>query len=393
MSVNLNNFLRSHKELQRDLSVPQLPDPPTVSRIHIAFARLQQLYAQLEAPLQLAAKAKLDALQRCPQGHILQGLPNAAPPAQLAPPVSPRQPLREAGLPPNLQSLLATPPRRAARVEEKEDDGNEGSESGSASHTSESASQVGSDEGDEGEDSALSSQIEEPRRAPARASRPLAAAGPSIEPILQHMTAAQRHEYELKLRAFLATNPTETEVRHYKSIILFFTADLPAISHGGRLLRLSDVRRLNSPELEAIHNYIQWIFPLKKPSRFNLEAPLLTADMIAIFKQNQSFLDNLLNNCMLMTTFWGFSFDLATRRFVPSSPAQFNNLMTHPHNFDRITRMLKCLIHFGRRDLALAFYEALVSHVNQSPHRNNAAFAESSGIWRGVFDRRPLARN
>lgn len=35
---------------------------------------------------------------------------------------------------------------------------------------------------------------------------------------------------------------------------------------------------------EGVHDFIQWVFPLKEPSNFNPDAPLLTEEDIALFR-------------------------------------------------------------------------------------------------------------
>ena len=41
--------------------------------------------------------------------------------------------------------------------------------------------------------------------------------------------------------------------------------------------------------LENVHNYIQWLFPLPEPSRFNATAPLLDEKVIQAFLSNKEF--------------------------------------------------------------------------------------------------------
>ena len=37
-------------------------------------------------------------------------------------------------------------------------------------------------------------------------------------------------------------------------------------------------------QLEAVHDYIQWLFPLPEPSGFNVAAPVLDRDSIQEFR-------------------------------------------------------------------------------------------------------------
>src|SRR5262245_5587601 len=47
--------------------------------------------------------------------------------------------------------------------------------------------------------------------------------------------------------------------------------------------RLDDILAWRDGRLEAVHDFIQWLFPLPEPSRFNPDAPLLTPHDIAAF--------------------------------------------------------------------------------------------------------------
>ena len=38
-------------------------------------------------------------------------------------------------------------------------------------------------------------------------------------------------------------------------------------------------------QLEEVHDYIQWLFPLPEPSRFNPDAPLLTPEDVMRFRR------------------------------------------------------------------------------------------------------------
>jgi hypothetical protein len=51
---------------------------------------------------------------------------------------------------------------------------------------------------------------------------------------------------------------------------------------------LADLWAWSDADLEEVHDYIQWMFPLPEPSRFNLDAPLLTDDDIAAFRDDLS---------------------------------------------------------------------------------------------------------
>jgi Opioid growth factor receptor (OGFr) conserved region len=118
--------------------------------------------------------------------------------------------------------------------------------------------------------------------------------------------------------------------------------------------------------LEQIHDYIQWLFPLREFSNFNPDAPMLTAKEVEIFKSNKQLQDRVLNSLDLMLNFYGYSrlgnennvqivaggnFDIRIRNWITP-----NN-----HNFLRITRILKSLSILGILGCAEKFLAALES--------------------------------
>jgi hypothetical protein len=121
---------------------------------------------------------------------------------------------------------------------------------------------------------------------------------------------------------------------------------------------------------EECHDHIQWCFPTKEPSKFNLKAPLLTNNEIAIFldlKENRAFqssivVDNLeaLSRRFLMFLSLDLRFGLLGWSDVfqiPDWPIDFN------HNWLRITRYMTCLRYFGYSSNALDVYQFLSNHI------------------------------
>jgi hypothetical protein len=59
----------------------------------------------------------------------------------------------------------------------------------------------------------------------------------------------------------------------------------------GRLLK--DIWAWGDDDLEAVHDFIQWLFPLPEPSRFNPDAPRLTEHDITAFRSEDILRANL----------------------------------------------------------------------------------------------------
>ena len=49
--------------------------------------------------------------------------------------------------------------------------------------------------------------------------------------------------------------------------------------------RIDEIWSFSHEELEAVHDYIQWLFPLAERSAFNPGAPLLDDETIARFRE------------------------------------------------------------------------------------------------------------
>jgi hypothetical protein len=116
-------------------------------------------------------------------------------------------------------------------------------------------------------------------------------------------------------------------------------------------------------QLEAVHDYIQWLFPLDEPSRFNRDSPLLTnADRLAFRKPPLAA--NLRRALDRMLAFYGLAIDRASGapRIIRSDRWHERSphwLQPGNHNLLRLTRMIRSLALLGQADLATALYGAL----------------------------------
>ncbi len=140
--------------------------------------------------------------------------------------------------------------------------------------------------------------------------------------------------------------------------------------------------------LESVHDYIQWLFPLREGSAFNPDAPVLTDEDIECFRKDPALREALIRSFRRMLDFYGFK--LGSReegkplvgRAGPW-PVQSRRWLTEGnHNFMRITRMLTSLSILGLPEHARAFLGAL-----EDVHRNEAGAIigeRSVGFWRAA---------
>lgn len=127
---------------------------------------------------------------------------------------------------------------------------------------------------------------------------------------------------------------------------------------------LDDILAWDNARLEAIHDYIQRLFPLPEPSAFNASAPLLSAQDIAAFRDDPALQGRLLAAFRRMLEFYGFELgedDARPEVLEAHGPAAQKRAWLTPgnHNMLRITRVLRCLTLLGLTSHARAFLAAL----------------------------------
>jgi len=142
-------------------------------------------------------------------------------------------------------------------------------------------------------------------------------------------------------------------------IIEFYCGRRP--DHSGRYLR--DIQGWTDDKLEAVHDYIQWLFPLPEPSGFNLAAPVLTTESIQEFRTHPELRQNLRESLSRMLSFYGLEVRLSEPLTVTRSKTFASKeagwLSPGNHNHLRITRILRCLSVLGLEAEAKAFFECL----------------------------------
>lgn len=108
--------------------------------------------------------------------------------------------------------------------------------------------------------------------------------------------------------------------------------------------------------MEYGHAYIQWLFPLREPSNFNPDAPLVTDEDVIEFKSNPILAEALLKSTRKFCEFLNLDFQNNTCiRAVKESI-----LWKKPnHNWMRITRMLASLRLLGQEEAAKVIFKCL----------------------------------
>lgn len=129
-------------------------------------------------------------------------------------------------------------------------------------------------------------------------------------------------------------------------------------SEGRRLL---DILSWDDYDLEQVHDFIQWLFPLPEASRFNTDAPLLTPEDIAAFRADEQLRANLEQSFTRILTFLGLARDESGKVMLgPNFASREPDVWASPnHNWLRITRILRSLTLLGLADQARVLFERL----------------------------------
>jgi hypothetical protein len=133
---------------------------------------------------------------------------------------------------------------------------------------------------------------------------------------------------------------------------------------------LNEILAWPDAKLEAIHDFIQWLFPLPERSGANPDAPILDAPTIAAFHQSPELQERLRQSFLRMLRFYGLEFHAGKVHPEANFAACSSNWLTpNNHNHLRLTRMLRSL-HLLRLDPeAQALFLALSQIYKSQPGR------------------------
>src|SRR5262249_31103665 len=124
---------------------------------------------------------------------------------------------------------------------------------------------------------------------------------------------------------------------------------------------LKEIWTWSDDDLEEVHDFIQWLFPLPEPSQYNPDTPLLSEEDIAAFKCGPMLQANLMKSFDRILGFLGFALDNAGKVVEGDNfSARISDVWAVlNHNWLRITRILRSLTLLGMEAQAQALYERL----------------------------------
>jgi hypothetical protein len=148
---------------------------------------------------------------------------------------------------------------------------------------------------------------------------------------------------------------------------------------------LEQVWRFKPAEIETRHDFIQWLFPLREPSRYNPDAPLLAPADEDAFRRDARLQENLLRSLDMMLGFYGLRRE-GKEILPPDLPGLAERAWLTPgdHNHLRLSRIVQSLALLGQDGLARSLQSRLMDIARARPDRVAPRTVE---VWSGLLER------
>jgi hypothetical protein len=178
-------------------------------------------------------------------------------------------------------------------------------------------------------------------------------------------------------------NISAAQLSQQSKIIAFYSS--VGKDQSGR--KIEDIWKFSYEDLESIHDFIQWLFPLDVTSVHNSNAPVLTEADQKVFHQDQKLRSNLLKSFDVMMNFYGFERTNKAGLVFISKSANFgvrssNWLRPYNHNHLRISRILKSLRLLGMGAESKAFFLILSNEIY--PTYSSVISEKTFEIWKAA---------
>ena len=148
---------------------------------------------------------------------------------------------------------------------------------------------------------------------------------------------------------------------------------------------LARILEWDDDRLEAVHDYIQWVFPTSQPSGVNPLAPTVTAGTIRTFAADPDLRERLRRAFDRMLVFYGLIWRGARIEIDDTSFPARARVWLHPgnHNHLRLTRIMDSLATLGLRQEALALQRCLIEDVAGDPGASRVT-PRTLDFWRAA---------
>ena len=146
---------------------------------------------------------------------------------------------------------------------------------------------------------------------------------------------------------------------------------------------LAQILAWDDERLEAVHDYIQWVFPTRQPSGVNPFAPLVTDATVRAFEQDATLRDRLRQALDRMLMFYGLAWN-GDRIAIDDSRFPIRSrvwLRPGNHNHLRLTRILDSLATLGLTTEARALQRCLLEDICTGPGAQSVS-PRTADFWR-----------
>lgn len=164
-----------------------------------------------------------------------------------------------------------------------------------------------------------------------------------------------------------------------QSNVLFFEGECPAAPNRETLDDILRAWKGDYRTLERNHTYIQWLFPIEQRG-VNPHAQPLQAHEAETIRSSRRLSARFLEGYKLMLDFYGIVLVDEEAGIVARAQhwrPRLQNLVNRPHNFLRVTRILKCLRLVGREHYIPPLLGHFVDLLEQPDSRPLARYASS----------------
>lgn len=130
---------------------------------------------------------------------------------------------------------------------------------------------------------------------------------------------------------------------------------------------LKDIMSFGDEQLEATHDFIQWLFPLKEPSPFNKNAPLLDDETIKAFRDDLQLKIKVAQSLGKFLRFLQLDAEAKTQTIITTVDViEMHWLTRKNHNMRRLTRILTSLRYLGLDEFSDALYSCLCDLMSKT---------------------------
>ncbi|WP_430460079.1 opioid growth factor receptor-related protein [Thalassolituus sp. LLYu03] len=155
-------------------------------------------------------------------------------------------------------------------------------------------------------------------------------------------------------------------------LIAFYRGE--GTDHRGRTF--NGILAFSNTEMESCHDYIQWLFPLRDPSPYNPEAPVVTEAVAAAFRASPELQKKVHQALLRMMHFYSMVLKETPQGFellLPAEPSALHWLTVENHNHRRISRILASLKLLGLDAHVSALWLGLQKLAVQNPQAISSA--------------------